>query len=354
MFESINLLLVYYGKSETLQQAFPEVQEGNLKNLLTWAAHASQNLYDDPGAFDFLANHAEFYYQANKFDNFLPHPVWNSLPDLIFVFGAGRSGTTLMKRILNCHSMVTCLEEGNSYDCIVYPPVLKCQKIFESNKKLLGLKAIGVSECLLNNDLNSFPLESHQNISDHMRKLYNNQPIIFMIRDVRDRVSSMYNLLHKSSPNIKTTIKQYESWINDNLFIQNNFSSEIQKIKKFKNKLIGLLTLEWLVKNTTYLKYKERGLPVIGIKYEDLVTEPSNTIRMITDFLGIPFEESMLDVANKPHPDLKSPGMEWNFDNVKRKPDSNSLGLYKKYFNKKQEEEIMSISSNMMRELNYI
>jgi hypothetical protein len=43
------------------------------------------------------------------------------------------------------------------------------------------------------------------------------------------------------------------------------------------------------------------GLKVIHLRYEDLIADPERELRRITDFLGVPFERSMLDYASQDH-----------------------------------------------------
>ena len=354
MFKEIHNLLFYYNQRRDLQEAFPEVKDGKLSSLITWASYASQNLHNDKDAYNFFKSDAEFYFQARKYENFLPDPDWKTIPKLFFIFGAGRSGTTLMKRILNSHSMIAVTEEAISYDNIVCPLCLKYERIFESKKKWLGLKSLIMTDCLLDENFISFPLANHdESIAPKFRKLYQNQPIIFIIRDVRDRVSSMYNFIKKTSPDPKATTETYVSWIEKNPFIKENFHNELTKIKNLKNKLLVLLSLEWKIKNSALFEYKKRGYPILEIKYEDLVVDNKKALTKITSFLDLPFDESMLDFINKPHPGLRDANIDRNYDEVRRKTDIKSIGLYKKYLDSEQIDEIISVSGDMMKSLGY-
>lgn len=62
----------------------PSLASG-FKDLFIWATFASQKLYNDIDAFNFLEQHAKFYYQASKFYNFIPHTNWQSLPELFLI-----------------------------------------------------------------------------------------------------------------------------------------------------------------------------------------------------------------------------------------------------------------------------
>ena len=346
---------MYYSRRPDLQSTFPEVKEGKLNGLIRWASFASQNLYDDSDAFEYLKKQFDFYYFASKYENFLPVPDFKSLPKLFFILGAGRSGTTLLKRIMCCHSLTSALDEGRVYHGINNPILIKLQRIFESKKLLLGLKAPALTDCLLDDNFVAFPIAGHpDDISKKFRKFYDKEPIIFLVRDVRDRVSSVIEQGKKTNVNLNGLSKLIENWVRKNPYIQENFSEEISKIKKFKDKIYGFEALDWKIKTSAYQVYKERELPILLVKYEDLVSKTEETMRNVTTFLDIPFEKSLLDFYKMPQTDLKVPGLALNFDNTKRIADASSIGLHKKYLLPSQTNEIMEITSDMMRTLNYL
>lgn len=355
MFSGLWKLLLYYCRRPDLQNAFPEVKEGDLNGLIRWASFASQNLYDDSEAFEYLKKHYDFFYFASKYENFLPNPNFKNLPKLFLILGAGRSGTTLLKRIMCCHSLTSALDEGRVYHGINYPILMKLQRIFESKKLWLGLKAPALTDCLLDNNFIAFPIPEHTDeISEKFRKFYANEPIIFLVRDVRDRVSSIIEQGKKTNVNLQGLSTLIEGWVRKNPYIQENFSEELSKIKKFKDKIYGYEALDWKIKTSAYYAYKERGLPILLVKYEDLVSKTEETLRNITTFLEIPFEKSLLDFNKIPQTDLRAPGLAQNFDNTKRVADTSSIGLHKRHLSDGQTNEIMEITSDMMRNLNYL
>ena len=345
---------MYYCKSPDLIKEFPEAMDGNLKGLLTWASYASQNLYNDKNTLEHLQKFSDFYYYASKYDTFSSITNFSKLPNMFFILGAGRSGTTLLKRIMNCHSLTSCLDEGRVYHGINNPILMKLQLIFESKKKWMGLKAPALTDCLLSDNFREFPIPNFEpNLAEKFRNFYSNQPIIFLFRDVRDRVASVINLGKKTGVDLKGLEKVFEEWIKVNPYIQKTFSEEFSKIKKFKEKIYAYEALDWKIKNSALFTYKARGYPILAIKYEELVSNPEQSLRKITSFLEIPFEDTLLDFYKMPHPGLRSPGLENNFDSTTRGFDSNSIGLHKKYLSSKNVNEIMEIASDTMNELNY-
>jgi len=353
LFDPLYKLLAYYDQREDLQKAFPEVEDGKFKNLFLWASYASQNLYGDKHAYEYLKKYTNFYYNARDFETLLPNLNFNTLPEVFFIFGAGRSGTTLTKRILNSHSMIRVLGEGESYDSVNHPHVLKFERIFEAQRKWLGLSCAALTECL--EDIIAFPIPDHDdNLSKQMRILYSNQPIIFLVRDVRDRTLSMFNMIKKTDSDFNGMIDLYESWIKHNTVLESQFSEDITRIENLENKLLGYISLEWKIKNSMYFRYKEKGLPVLQVKYEDLILKTKQTVNNMISFLNLPFENDVLEVHKKPHLTIPGTDMEPNFDNVKREIDTHSIGTYEKTFDSKQIDEILEISGDMMKKLDYI
>lgn len=354
MFRAIWRLLLFYTKRSDLQKAFPEVKDGNLKGLLNWAAYSSQNLFDDNEAFEFLKDNAEFYYHASKFENFVPYKEFSNLPKEFFILGAGRSGTTLLKRIFNCHSLTAGIEEGRTYQSITNPFLLRLQKIFESNKQWIGLKGPAITDCLLSDDFVAFPVPGFDDkLAENFRKFYSDQPIIFLTRDVRDRVSSVINLGGRTGVGIDGLNNTFRAWIKKNPYIQENFNEEIKNVERSKEKIFAFEALDWKIKNSSYFIYKERGYPILRIKYEDLVLKTEESLQQITKFLQLPFEKTMLNFYKMPHPGLKSIGVDSNLDKTQRNTDSKSIGLYKKHLNENQTTAIMDITSDLMKELGY-
>ena len=354
MFGALWKLLLYYSRRPDLQSKFPEVNEGKLNGLLTWASYASQNLYKNKDSFEFLKQYHDFYYFASKYENFLPNPNFKNLPKLFFIMGAGRSGTTLLKRIMCCHSLTTALDEGRVYQSMNNPILIYLQRIFESKKLWIGLKAPILTDCLLDKNYVAFPTpDFNDQLSKNFRKFYSNQPIIFLVRDVRDRVSSVIQQGKKSEVDLKGLSKLIENWMEKNTYIKKNFGDELSKIKKYKNKIFGFEALEWKIKSSAYSVYKEKGMPVLLVKYEDLVSKTEEILRKITTFLKIPFEKNLLNFYKMPQTGLRYPGYAQNYDITTRTAETSSIGLYKKNLSPGQTNEIMEIASDVMKDFNY-
>src|SRR5204863_565536 len=100
-----------------------------------------------------------------------------------FVAGCQRSGTTLLRLILECHPAVFCFDELDSYR------VLSTRSYAEPIVKyLVGFKIPRWAEQIDAEVLRDFGEPATA------RKIYNGQKIIFITRDYRDVIVSMLNL----------------------------------------------------------------------------------------------------------------------------------------------------------------
>jgi hypothetical protein len=163
----------------------------------------------------------------------------------------------------------------------------------------------------------------------------------------------MINLGKRTGVNLDGLAKTFEKWIEKNPFIQRNFADEIVKIKKFKKPIFAYEALDWKVKNFALFAYKERNYPVLDVRYENLSKDTSTELKRMTEFLKIPYEETMLEFYKMPHPGLKSVGVDSNLDKTTRNTDNKSVGLYKDSLNQEQTDQVMEIAEDMMKKLGY-
>ncbi len=221
----------------------------------------------------------------------------NKLPDIAFILGMGRSGTTLLTNMLNSHPKVIATPE-NEFMLFSYSSFLK--KRFDNEttiKAFLNLFSYNFSKIVsiwkpsadLKKDIYqlqdktyanvckltylNFPL-AHKNKADvsyvidknpiyslhidKMNAIYPNSKYIVLVRDFRDNAVS-----RKKYGNTKDSIFMLAaSW---NYFYKQIFSS-----------------------------LKKHDINHINIRYEDLASNPENTLKTICSYLNIEYSESML------------------------------------------------------------
>lgn len=196
---------------------------------------------------------------------------------LIFIGGVPRSGTTLMRAMLDAHPDVRCGEETR-----IIPRILAMRQAWSrSGSEKLRLDEAGVTDQVMDSAVQAFLLEiiaKHGEpakllcnkdpftlkSSVYLSKLFPNSKFLLMIRDGRASVHSMITR--------KITIAGFDL---------NSYRDCLTKWSK---------TIE--IMYAQCLEVGERKcLPVY---YEQLVLHPKQTMQVIIDFLGIPWDDAVL------------------------------------------------------------
>ncbi|KAG8335794.1 protein-tyrosine sulfotransferase-like [Homalodisca vitripennis] len=215
--------------------------------------------------------------QVYSYDRFMP---------LIFIGGVPRSGTTLMRAMLDAHPDVRCGQETR-----VIPRILQMrQHWMKSKKETLRLEEAGVDKEVLNSAIASFCLEVIARHGEPAPRLCNKDPLtlksadylselfpqakfIFMVRDGRATVHSIISR--------QVTITGFD------------LTSYRQCLQRWNNAIATMYEQCQLVGSQRCMM----------VYYEQLVLHPAHWMREILDFLDVPWNESVLhheDHINKP------------------------------------------------------
>jgi len=257
--------------------------------------------------------------------------------DPIFVGGAGRSGTTLVRVILDSHSKITCGPELK-----VTPIIAELWKDFQT--KYIGfLKSFEVDSAHVNLLFRNFvsgllePLriksgktrvaeKSPNNIFyfEHLHRIFPDGNFIHVVRDCRDVVASLLKMDWKTPdgrpiPYTQNAEAAAKYWL-----------SAIDAGRRFQAQNIP---------NRRYLE----------IRYEDLVNTPEQTTKRLFDFLGEPWEEQVLDFHRLPR-DL---GRESSAGQVEQKLYQSSVSRWKDDLNQNDLNAIYQIAGARLRDLGY-
>lgn len=267
-----------------------------------------------------------------------------------FILGCQRSGTTLLRLILDSHSKISCADENISYE--VLSDSNKFKNFLEVNNKMnwTGFKIPRLTEQINNSIIHDYGL------STPMQNFYEMNPLIFIIRDCRDVICSMKNL--KDSENVswleKWGIPIVNYWIENSPDFKQKFDSDINNIKDSKNYELAMAALYWKFKNDSYFRYVKLNYPIIKISYEKLVTNPNNTIMSMLHFLDLEWEDSVLKHHTIEHSEIDKDGYTIGRTNAHNPINISSVGQYKKELDSEQLNSIISISGELMKKFDYL
>jgi protein-tyrosine sulfotransferase len=208
-------------------------------------------------------------YFKNKSDDKILHNT-----PLIFIGGSYRSGTTLMRVMLDAHPLIRCGQETRILPRFL--DFIQRQKLTDSVK----LEQAGISKASLDKATRTFIsniIYSQGKIAQNictkdpetlkhielLAQLYTNSKFILMIRDAR---ATIYSVMKKNLSAGQYSQDYSKNFIIWNRFIHNMYSQCTR---------VG----------------KTRCLPVF---YEQLVLFPEKEMRKILKFLNIPWNESVL------------------------------------------------------------
>ncbi|KAK0079312.1 hypothetical protein PV325_001420 [Microctonus aethiopoides] len=213
------------------------------------------------------------------------YPYDRSMP-LIFIGGVPRSGTTLMRAMLDAHPEVRCGQETR-----IIPRILQMRMHWvKSKRESVRLVEAGISKEVMDGAIAAFCLEviaRHGepaprlcnkdplilNMGSYMLELFPNAKFLFMVRDGRATVHSIISR--------KVTITGFD------------LSSYRQCLTKW-NHAISLM----------HEQCKDVGVGrCLMVPYEQLVLHPRDWMKKILHFLDVPWNESVLhheEFINKP------------------------------------------------------
>uniref|UniRef100_A0A7I4YB25 Protein-tyrosine sulfotransferase n=1 Tax=Haemonchus contortus TaxID=6289 RepID=A0A7I4YB25_HAECO len=225
---------------------------------------------------------------------------------LIFVGGVPRSGTTLMRVMLDAHPDIRCGEETS-----VIPYVLGMRLHFESKGWIKALNGSGISQKALDDATSAFLLEVIREHGSVAKRLCNKDPFtafhlptlirmfpnakhILMIRDARATIHSM---------------------IDRNVPVSGFNHSDPESMFKAWNNLISRMV---------FTCSNAKGL-CLKVYYERLVQRPSDEARRILHFLDVPWSDDVLSHQDKIGDEIHLNPKEFSTSQVKEKVNEKAL-----------------------------
>lgn len=231
-----------------------------------------------------------------------------------FIAGMPRSGTTLLRLCLDSHIDITCYDERTSYE-------------------RLGGETGGDAE-LSDSPLTGFKVPFRSMVLHRAWVVWNERKgsegkCIFMLRDPRATISSLRRLMGGHYWKNERVRKEWELRLSHPL-LHGEFLNELEAVESESetDRPFALAAAAWKAHYAMFERLRNEGKPVLGVAYDDLVTDPEKTLRKVLEFLGVGWDASVLSPEKYAHLEVENgaaPGL-----NEVRTIDVNSLRRWEK------------------------
>jgi hypothetical protein len=152
---------------------------------------------------------------------------------------------------------------------------------------------------------------------------------LFLLRDVHDTIASMLQTRAGESTWGKVWIPRVikGKLANEDAF-RRRYARELDVARSCNRSLIGLAALYWKYKTESFFEYRDDGLPVLGVSYEQLVTHPRDTLGAVCAHLALSFHENLLRHNEFAHAELFEGGLTVGYNDPNKPIRANSLGRW--------------------------
>ena len=240
----------------------------------------------------------EVRFKKNMNRDAIHRPLTNILSHkLILVLGCQRSGTTLTFMLLTSHPSITGKDEGEA------------NFEFPTGRELLNN--------YLNRKFTCFKMPMATSSMGLIKRRFSHANIIYLIRHPYPVISSLRKLvlseeseswlkacgpeklkkhavfLSKLAMNSKG-MSYLRELVPEEIKWHAQYFPEIDSIDLKNIDEVTLAAYFWKYKNKMIEKFKEEGLKVSVIRYEDLVEDPRKTLEPVLKSIGIKFDDRML------------------------------------------------------------
>jgi hypothetical protein len=264
--------------------------------------------------------------------------------DRFFIAGCQRTGTTLMRLLLECHPAVFCYDEELAYGVLA-----RGEHVPPAGKRLVGFKVPRWTEVL------GAEVLWDEGLAERAHEAYRGESIIFMLRDVRDTVASMIKLEPSPTKNWLETcarpilVSKLEGEAAGPF--GRRFRRELALVRESGYALPLVGALYWKYKTQSYFVFRDRGWPVCPVRYELLVRQPRLHLQRVLRFLGVPWHEGVLHHPESPHTEIDQNGLAIGNTDPRRSIDAASVGQWRRFLTPEDESGVLAIAGDLNRRI---
>jgi hypothetical protein len=286
-----------------------------------------------------------------------------------FVIGNPRSGTSLLRLMLNSHPHI-CVPPECGYIEWWYEKYLAWNKNDSTNKKKVDEY---VNDILSSKKMETWRMEINklrENILFHQPNNYadlsavvcltfaqsKNKPALKKWGDKNNYYIQICSKLHLIFPEARFILI-----VRDGRDVACSYKAvnKLKTISRYKPNLpdnINEIATKWLINNQNILKFFDT-LPVFQkhiLKYEALISDPESELKSICKHIGIDFSKEMLNYFLNNRKNYEEPVelIDWKIKTME-KPDASNSGKYKNELLPEEIENFNSIGGVMLKYFGY-
>ncbi len=218
-----------------------------------------------------------------------------------FIIGRPRSGTTLLRLLIEAHPNVVIPPES--------PVILSLYKKYDQKKVWQKEDMLELLEDLYSQQYFEAWLIQKEELRERLLKLTGNKTFFEIIREVYLAYPSMFpkddiRLIGDKNPVYALYIRRMHKLYPDAKFIyisrdyRDNYLSLIRV--NFEIPLVPLVVFRWKFAYQHFRKlWRKNPDQFYFLRYEDLATNPEEEVKKVYDFLGLDFRQEVFDFYKK-------------------------------------------------------